>query len=105
MRPHSEVRLAVAAALIDGPGTCRELAQRTGWSIAAVRLTVWNMVRSGDAAVSASVRRSGCKRPVPVYSRATRAEPVLRDAVPDLIAVWAGIATLGRRHGRAGATM
>ena len=33
MRPHSEIRLDLAAALIDGGGTTKQLAQRTGWSI------------------------------------------------------------------------
>lgn len=91
MRPHGEVRVAVAAALLDGPATTVDLAVRTGWSIGRVRTVLMDMVRAGDAAVVASVRRAGVKRPVPVYGRAERVEPV-RCEVPDLVAVWAGLA-------------
>ena len=43
------LRIELAAALIDGGGTTKQLAQRTGWSI---NLTMWalkNMVAAGDA--------------------------------------------------------
>lgn len=90
MRPQGEARLAVAAALIDGPATTRDLAVRTGWSIGCVRVAVMNMVRAGDAAQVAAVRRPGCKRPVPVYGRAVRVQAP-RAQVPDLVALWAGL--------------
>lgn len=92
MRPQSEVRVDLAAALIDGPGTTRQLAQRTGWSIGMARTALDNMVRSGQACKGAPVRLPGCKRPVPVYQR-----PLPRgDAANDrpfvsLIAAWAGV--------------
>ncbi len=50
-----------------------------------------NMVRDGDVMVAASVRRCGVKRPVPVYARAQRGDAV-RAEVPDLVALWAGLA-------------
>ena len=47
-----------------------KLAMRTGWSIGCVRVTLMNMVRAGDAALTTPVRRPGVKRPVPLYARA-----------------------------------
>ena len=91
MRPQGEVRVAVAAALLDGPATCRELAMRTGWSIGRVRGALMDMVRAGDVALADPVRRAGVKRPVPVYRRAQR-EAAVREEVPDLVSIWAGLA-------------
>lgn len=68
-RPHSEIRVDLAAALVDGPGTCRQLAQRTGWSIGLTRTALDNMVRAGQACKLEPVRVAGVKRPVPVYGR------------------------------------
>ena len=99
MRPHSDVRCDVAAALVDGPGTVLELAQRTGWSVAAVRTALDNMVRAGDATNEAHppVRRPGVCRPVPVFSRAQRSEQGLRLRSPmqGLIEAWARLPVLG----------
>lgn len=116
MRPTSEIRLTLAAALVDGGGTTRQLAQRTGWSSGMTRRALDNMVTAGDAAKLSSVRVAGCKRPVPVYTRAQR--PV---ATPgggrsqgadlcapglDLISAWMRTATAGAaRTGRHGAAM
>lgn len=72
MRPTSEIRLTLAAALVDGGGTTRQLAQRTGWAIGMTRRALDNMVTAGDAAKLSSVRVPGVKRPVPVYTRAQR---------------------------------
>lgn len=88
MRPHGETRLDLAAALVDGGGTTRQLAQRTGWSIGACRVALDNMVRGGDA-VKRMVRVAGVKRPVPFYERAT---PEVDDAAERpicLLAAWA----------------
>lgn len=93
MRPHSDVRVDVAAALVDGPGTVLQLAQRTGWSVAAVRTALDNMVRAGDATneVCPPVRRAGVCRPIPVYSRSHRLEVVRGpfNPVQGLIEAWA----------------
>lgn len=94
MRPQSEIRVTLAAALVDGGGTTRQLAQRTGWSIGMTRRALDNMVTAGDACKPRTVRVPGVKRPVPVYERAVRqadlhgcsAAPVV-----DLIMAWAGI--------------
>jgi hypothetical protein len=93
MRPQSEIRITLAAALVDGPGTTKQLAQRTGWSIGMTMRALDNMVTAGDARKASSVRVPGVKRPVPVYERAVRAcdaaggsgEPGV-----DLIMAWAG---------------
>lgn len=69
MRPQSEVRVAVSAALVDGPGTTRQLAQRTGWSVGHVRVALDNMARAGEAYVSHLVAQAGARRRVPVYAR------------------------------------
>jgi hypothetical protein len=96
MRPHSEARLAAAAALVAGPGTCREIAMRTGWSIGAMRTALTNMVAAGDACRLTPVRRAGVRRPVPVYGRACRdGGGVVPARVPDLISVWAGLVPAG----------
>ena len=87
MRPQSEIRVCLAAALMDGPGTCKQLAQRTGWSIGMTRRALNNMVYAGDARKPYSVRVAGVCRPVPVYERAA---PAVQDHCPmaSLIAAW-----------------
>lgn len=91
MRPQSEVRVCLAAALLEGGGTCRQLAQRTGWSIGLTREALNNMVRAGDAKKASSVRVAGVKRPVPVYERAVRHADLVAANEPfqSLIAAWA----------------
>lgn len=72
MRPQSPIRVDLSAALVDGAGTTKQLAQRTGWSIGLTREALNNMVRAGDARKARTVRVPGVKRPVPVYERACR---------------------------------
>jgi len=79
MRPQSEVRLAVAAALIDGPGTVRQLAVRTGWSVGTVRTALDNMERAGDVRVIDAQPQRGSKRWVPVYARVLLDDPAMQD--------------------------
>ena len=69
MRPQSEVRVTLAAVLIDGGGTTKMLAQRSGWSIGATRRALDNMVTAGQAVKARSVRVVGVCRPVPWYER------------------------------------
>lgn len=93
MRPQSEIRVCLAAALVEGPGTCRQLAQRTGWSVGLTRTALDNMVRAGDACKLDSVRVRGVCRPVPVYGRAVRTQDAfVRDTAPmqTLMAAWFG---------------
>ena len=90
MRPHSDIRVDLAAALVDGPGTCRQLAQRTGWSIRLTRTALDNMVRAGDAAKLEPVRERGVKRPVPVYGKGCRISDALRAPHESLAGVLAG---------------
>jgi len=68
----SEIRIDLSAALVDGGGTTRHLAQRTGWSVGLTREALNNMVKAGDAAKPHTVRVPGVKRPVPWYVRAQR---------------------------------
>jgi len=94
MRPQSEIRVTLAAALVDGAGTTKQLAQRTGWSIGMTRRALDNMVTAGDVCKPRSVRVPGVKRPVPVYARALRQSDaaVCTDAPGvDLIMAWAGL--------------
>ena len=99
------------AALVDGPGTCAQLAQRTGLAVSVTRTALDNMVRRGDASSTdlPAVRVPGCNRPVPVYSRAVDevgAAVVVGDEggarVRDLIAAWAGLGGVGGAQRRAG---
>lgn len=106
MRPQSEIRVTLAAALVDGEGTTKQLAQRTGWSIGMTRRALDNMVTAGDVCKPRTVRVPGVKRPVPVYARAVRAADAAAGNVPagvDLIMAWAGIASPGavRQQGAA----
>jgi hypothetical protein len=89
-RPQSEIRVDLAAALVDGPGTCRQLAQRTGWSIGLTREALNNMVRAGDVRKLPPVREAGVKRPVPVYGKACRLQDALIAPHQPLMAVLAG---------------
>ncbi len=64
--------MAVSAALVDGPGTCRELAQRAGLGVTETRYALRNMVRAGDARTGVPKRVPGVCRWVPVYHRSVR---------------------------------
>jgi hypothetical protein len=93
MRPQSEIRVDLSAALVDGPGTTRELAQRTGWSIGLTMIALRNMVSAGDARKEFR-RVPGVCRPVPVYHRAVRAADQVgatSSGIQSLIAAWAAI--------------
>jgi hypothetical protein len=91
-RPFCEERLALEAALVDGPGTSRQLAQRSGVGFKAATATLHNMCTAGDAVKTHSVRVAGCKRPVPVYARALRAcmaqDSAESEPINDLISAW-----------------
>ena len=83
--------MCLAAALIDGPGTTRQLAQRTGWAIGMTRRALDNMVTAGDAHKPRSVRVPGVKRPVPVYERAPLcAAAHIPQPIASLISAWVG---------------
>ena len=91
MRPQSEIRLDLAAALLDGPGTCKELAQRTGWSIGLTRRALNNMCHAGDVHKPCSVRVPGVRRPVPVYARTIRIADAIatqHQAPQQVLAAW-----------------
>lgn len=91
MRPQSYIRVDLAAALIDGGGTSRDLVQRTGWSRYLTMRTLDSMVTAGDVRKARYVRVPGCKRPVPWYERAVRPADTARASEPmvDLISAWA----------------
>lgn len=75
-RPRGEIRQVLFNTLREGPAsTTRELAARAGVGIAAAMGTLNNMVRAGEVVIVRSVRRSGVKRPVPVYAIAPAIDP------------------------------
>lgn len=91
MRPQSEIRVCLSSALLDGPGTTWQLAQRTGWSIGMTRRALDNMCTAGDAHKPRSVRVPGVKRPVPVYERAPLcAAANTTEHIASLISAWVG---------------
>ena len=95
MRPQSEIRVTLSAALVDGEGTTKQLAQRTGWSIGMTRRALDNMVTAGDVCKPHTVRVPGVKRPVPVYARSMRQADAAQGGGGvgvDLIMAWAGLA-------------
>jgi hypothetical protein len=106
MRPQSTLRITLAAELIDGPGTCRELWRRIGCvaPLAAVRMVLANMVRAGDVLADQMVRVPGVRRPVPVYERALLDDDTDLDTadggrgVHDLISCWAGLTRAPGAH-------
>lgn len=100
MRPIGEASAAVELALADGPGTTRQIAQRTGWSIGVTRYTLNNLRGRDRVIVARRVREVGVKRPVPVYALAGVGEGTRRrgvvggsSAVAELMAMW------GQQHG------
>lgn len=106
MRPIGEASIAVELALANGPGTTRQIACRTGWSIGVMRYTLNNMrrrARSPHVVVVSCAREVGVRRPVPVYALAAAGECRQRlnaggsadgAALADMLAsVWRG------RHG------
>lgn len=98
MRPQSEIRVCLSAALVEGGGTTRQLVERTGWSIGRTREALNNMAKAGDCR-KRYVRVPGVCRPVPFYERAVRASAADLDSAPlvSLIAAWA----LGSMQGAA----
>lgn len=90
MRPHSEIRVDMAAALVDGPGTVVQLAQRTGWSIGLTRKALDNMAAAGDAVVLDKIRVPGIRRRVPLYAKASRRSSALAPGHAPLAGVLAG---------------
>lgn len=92
MRPQSAIRVIINAALIDGGGTSRHLAQRTNGSVRQTMTALDNMVRSGDVAKTRNVRVPGVCRPVPWYERARRpADQCAAAPLQDLISMWANL--------------
>lgn len=90
MRPQSEIRVCLSAALMDGPGTVKELAMRTGWSLGLVRSALNNMTKAGDARVLTT--RPGVRGRLAVYARAVRDDLAANDSpFQSLIAAWAGV--------------
>lgn len=70
MRPRGELRQAAERALLAGPATSREAAERTQAAFDAMRRALDNMVRAGDAVKVEPRTVPGVKRPVPVYALA-----------------------------------
>jgi hypothetical protein len=87
MRPASEIRMDLAAALVDGGGTTRQLAQRTGWAIGMTMTALDNMARAGQVH-KRLVRVPGVKRWVPFYERAPLHADVPQAPHLSLIAAW-----------------
>ena len=86
MRPYSEIRVCLTAALMEGGGTTRQLAQRTGWGIGPTREALNNMARAGDV-IKKTTRVPGVCRPVPVYERVVHQAS---DGFCTLLEAWMG---------------
>lgn len=90
MRPLSETRIAIAAALIEGGGTSRQIAQRICGGYSDVMKTLDNMVQAGEVHKPRSVRVPGVRRPVPWYERAPLGgRDAANEPIQSLIAAWA----------------
>ena len=88
-KPVSLARLEVTSALLDGPGTTRELALRTSChAVWQVRKALTRMVATGEAVKVGSVRVRGVCRPVPVYARRPPPDDTQGAPALDLIAAW-----------------
>lgn len=92
MRPHSALRADLSAALIDGGGTSRQLAERIGRPYSnddrALRDTLRAMRVAGEVHAPRSVRLPGVKRPVPVYERAPAPQQSPAEGWQTLLQAW-----------------
>ena len=93
-RPRSEFRSLLVSELSRGPGTSRQLAERTGIGRTATMYTLKNMVTAGEVSNSDRVRHPGVKRPVPVYAAAAIA-PVTAPHLA-LVSAWSTLARTGK---------
>lgn len=93
MRPQGDIRLLASAALIDGGGTTRQIAERIGAGRHATHVAICNMRKAGDVEVTRTVRVPGVKRPVPFYERAqatsSAGDEPAHEPLLSLIALWA----------------
>lgn len=87
-RPRGEVREALRAAMKAGPGTTRELAQRSGVGVTASMRTLDNMVTAGEVQKQQPTRRPGVKRPVPVYALAEPRQPAPAVELQAALSIW-----------------
>lgn len=78
--------MAIAAALEQGPGTRRVIAERACVGLDSAMYVLDNMVRAGHAAKVDAVRVAGVKRPVPVYGLPASQKRL--DAVAGAVGVW-----------------
>lgn len=68
MRPRSDVRSLVTAALVEaGPAYPLQLSHRLELDVCAVRSTLSNMCRAGEVMVLRDERLPGSNRPARVY--------------------------------------
>lgn len=84
-RPPGEVRVAVIAALRQGPCTLLEIVQRSKVGYAAARATVQNALRGGQLQICGQARRAHAKRWLAIYELAEAIEDEGDDA-PDVSA-------------------
>ncbi len=69
-RPPGPVRAAVLAALEQGPGTLRDIAERSQVGYSAARYTVQDALRSGAVQICGQEKRAHSKRWLAVYELA-----------------------------------
>lgn len=91
MRPHGEIRQALASATAElvpvlGPVTWRDMAERAQVGYAAARTTACNMERAGQLVRVGAAKRAHSRRWMALYELAPPVEPFRLDAAQQLAA-------------------
>lgn len=73
-RPQGALRVAVLGALLSGPCTLRDIAQRAQMGYGAARYTVQDALRSGVVQICGHEKRPHAKRWLAVYELAEQPE-------------------------------
>ena len=89
-RPPGALRVAVLGALREGPGTLRDICERSSVGYGAARYTVQDALRSGAVQICGHEKRPHAKRWLAVYELAEPPEEETPSAP-----IYSGHATLG----------
>lgn len=75
-RPQGALRMAVIEALQSGPGTLRDICERSGVGYGAARYTVQDALRGGVLQICGQEKRAHSKRWLAIYDLSEKLEEV-----------------------------
>lgn len=90
-RPRGQVRIAIASALEQGPGTIKEIARRSCVGQAVASRTIWNMLMSGQLVRVGLAKERGTCRPVLVVGLPDEPRRAPAEALLDAMRAWARV--------------